>query len=400
MDGRPEAGTRAPVGLDRVSALVQRHLELDLVYVTEVRDGVLVLRAWAGDAAPAAAAVGAELPAQGTYSRLLLDGTLPGVIPDTGSQRGGADVPTVRGGVGAFLGVPLRLSDGSLYGTLCGIKHRPDHSLGARDERFMRMLAELVVGDLDEQRRVETLSGGLSDLIEGERVDIACQPIVHLPSGRCIGVEALSRFPAPFSRPDLTFAAAGEVGLGLELERLAVRKAWELLPVLGGGQFLSINLSPGALVELAGRAIGRADLPLPSLVVEVTEHAVVARYDELRKVLTPLRELGLRIAVDDVGAGYASLHHVLELRPDFIKVDTSLVQGVADDSVLRATISSIEVMSSALGATIIAEGVETARDLAALRELGVQAAQGYLLGRPSTDREQLGGWLRQGAGGP
>jgi EAL domain-containing protein (putative c-di-GMP-specific phosphodiesterase class I) len=128
-------------------------------------------------------------------------------------------------------------------------------------------------------------------------------------------------------------------------------------------------------------------------VVEVTEHSVVECYDDLHRELTPLRRQGLRIAVDDAGAGYSSLRHVLELRPDFIKVDRSLIHGIADDHARRVAVSAFLSLAADLGAQVVAEGLERPSDLSTVREMGLHAVQGYLLGKPSTDPEALARWL-------
>ncbi len=378
------------VGLDRVVELAHRHLGLDLVYIAELTAGKLLFRAVAGDTASFDVRLDNEFPADATYSQLLVADKIPNVIPDASADSRVAELRTTRDvGIGAYIGVPLWLSDGTLYGTLCGVDHDPDPTLGERDVRFMTMLAELISYDLDEQRRLEQLRCTLTELIETENIEIAFQPIIDLRSGDCLGVEALSRFPEPFGPPEQLFADADEVGLSLELERLAIREAWHGLERLHPAQFLAFNVSPDALLELGSRAQLRTDLPLSQLVVEVTEQSVVQSYADLRDVVAPLRAQGLRIAVDDAGAGYASLHHIVELRPDFIKVDRSLVHGVADDHARRVAVSAFVLLSLDLGATVIAEGVERPRDLSTLCDLGVHAAQGYLLGRPSTRADDL-----------
>jgi EAL domain-containing protein (putative c-di-GMP-specific phosphodiesterase class I) len=111
-----------------------------------------------------------------------------------------------------------------------------------------------------------------------------------------------------------------------------------------------------------------------------------------------LRERGLRVAVDDAGAGYASLRHVLELRPDFIKVDRSLIHGISSDHARRVAVSGFLSLALDLGSTVVAEGVERAADLSAVRELGLHAAQGYLLGRPTTSLDGLTRWIGPRAG--
>lgn len=375
------------LGLERVVELAHRHLRLDVVYLAELCGGKKVIRALSGDAESFGLAGGGESPLEPIYSQLLVTGEITGVIPDTSAAPRVAQLPvTSSARIGAFIGVPLHLPDGSLYGTLCGMNHEPDPTLSRRDAHFMHLLAELIASELAEERRQQLLRAEFELLIEAKRLEIAYQPIVDLRTGTVIGLEALSRFAPPFANPERTFADAHTVGVGLELERLAVSEAWEIIPRLRDDQFLAFNVGPEALVVLAKRAQGRHDLPLRRIVVEITEQAAVESYEVLRDVLGPLRAQGLRLAVDDAGAGYASLHHIVELRPDFVKVDRSLVHGLADDHARSVAMSAFVLLALDLGATVVAEGVERPRDLGALRELGVQAAQGYLLGRP-TDRE-------------
>ena len=237
------------------------------------------------------------------------------------------------------------------------------------------------------------LASDLVRIIATEDIAIAFQPIIDLHGRRCAGVEALARFPEPFTAPDRTLASAEPLGLRLELERLVIREAWKVIPELGPEQFLALNVEPEALLELARRANLRDDLPLSQLVVEVTEHSVIDSYAPLLDELAPLRAQGLRIAVDDAGAGYASLRHVLELRPDFIKIDRSLIHGIAHDRSKRAAVRACQSIALDLRASLIAEGVERSADLAVAMELGLQAAQGFLLGKPTTSRQVLSQWI-------
>jgi EAL domain-containing protein (putative c-di-GMP-specific phosphodiesterase class I) len=298
------------------------------------------------------------------------------------------------GAVGAFIGVPLSLSNGTPFGTLCGLSRGEREELDRRDVGFMSMLGEVVVEALDEQWREQRLRSQILRLIDREDLHVAYQPIIDLRTERCLGFEALARFPEPFAQPDWTLAAAKRFGLALELERLVLREAWNMIPALGPGQFLALNVSPDALVELARRANRREDLPLSRLVIEVTEHAGVDSYGPLQRELAPLRARGLRIAVDDAGAGYASLRHVLELRPDIIKVDRSLIHGLALDNAQRVAVGAFRSIARQLRAKVVAEGVERTEDLQAAFDLGLDAAQGYLLGRPTADAASVARWLR------
>ncbi len=382
------------VELDRVVALAHCHLGLDVVFLAELTVAGEVSRAVAGDISSFQSDLVDDPSSDSSYCRLLLAGEIPNLIHDATVDERVCELPLARQApIGSFIGVPLRLSDGTSYGALCGLSHTPDPTLDERDVRFMSMLGELIVPDLDEQRARERLEADIMRLVESERVDIAYQPIMDLHDGRCIGIEALARFPHPFGAPDVTLILARTVDLSLELERLAIREAWKVIPSLGPEQFLALNVSPDALVELARRANLRTDLPLTQLVVEITEHSAVDSYSALHRELAPLREQGLRIAVDDAGAGYASLRHVLELQPDFIKVDRSLIHGIADDHARRVAVSAFLSLALDLGSTVVAEGVERPVDLDAVRDLGLHAVQGYLLGRPTLDPSALSRWI-------
>jgi EAL domain-containing protein (putative c-di-GMP-specific phosphodiesterase class I) len=124
-------------------------------------------------------------------------------------------------------------------------------------------------------------------------------------------------------------------------------------------------------------------VPVDRLVFEITEHAEVADYERLNRELKPLRRRGLRLAVDDAGAGFARLRHILRIHPDIIKLDRSLVRGIDRDPVLRALSYSISAFGSAVGASVVAEGIQTHGELNALRFLGVDLGQGYLLQKPA-----------------
>lgn len=385
---------RGRVGLDRAVKLAYRHLGLDVAYIAELSGGRQFYRAVAGDAESFNIALDDGPPVESTYCHRLVTGEIPNVIQDTSAAAGVAGLPiTQQARIGAYIGVPLWLYDDSLYGTFCCLSHAADPTLDGRELRFMSMLGELIVDDLNEERRIQLLRADIEQLIETKNVDVAYQPIIDLRTDECLGLEALARFPSPFPNPEETFAASADVGLSLELERLLVSEAWDVVDRIGAGQFLAINLTPPALLEFARRANQRDELPLGQLVVEVTEHAAVDSYTELREQVEPVRARGLRLAVDDAGAGYASLRHVLELRPDFVKLDRSLCDGVADDHARRVAVRGLLLLARDLGATVIAEGIEQPRDLTTIRELGIDAAQGYLLAKPTTDRAEVARWV-------
>lgn len=292
--------------LQRVVTAAHHHLRLDAVYISELTPGIETYRAVAGDAAAFGVHVGDTATRETALCELVVTGQLPALVRDTRADGGIAGLPVATvAGVRAYIGVPLVYSDGTVHGMICGLGRSPDASLDDRDVRFMAMLAELLVDRLDERRESDRLRSSINELIANGQLDIAAQPIVDLRDGHCLGVEALSRFRPPFGAPDATFAAATAVGLGLDLERLAVQRAWDLLPYLRADQFVTVNLSPSSALTLARRAQMRSDLPLSQVVVEITEHSAIESYTDLRNELKPLRQAGLRVAVDDAGAGYA-----------------------------------------------------------------------------------------------
>lgn len=229
------------------------------------------------------------------------------------------------------------------------------------------------------QRRVDRIQRVLS----GDGLSVVYQPIVDLETGRVAGVEALARFALePVRPPDAWFAEAAAAGLEGDLDLAAVRRALEGIGSLPANAFLSLNVSPRT-IPWPRFMETMAEAPLARIVLEVTEHAPVGDYANLESALRSLRGDGVRLAIDDAGAGFASLRHILRLAPEVIKLDNSLTRGIDADRPRRALASALISFASEIGAVIVAEGIETADELEALRSLGVRLGQGYFLGRPS-----------------
>lgn len=211
-------------------------------------------------------------------------------------------------------------ADGSeivLKGNAAALTDEQGHLIGFRGTRREVTAAEVADRVLAGARQ------RVLALLEAEDLQVAMQPIVDMTYGHLIGVEALARFPDGRS-PDVWFREAADVGCALELDRLAFRRALAQLPLLPEACYLSINATPEYVLsgKLTDDVLG-SRVSLQRLVIEITEHARVDDYAALQAVLTPLRERGVRLAVDDTGAGYASLTHVLNLRPSVIKIDRS-----------------------------------------------------------------------------
>ena len=263
----------------------------------------------------------------------------------------------------------------------------------------------LSVGSAEEiaERLAEQLSSPTSTIrhlpaekiagaIAGPSLHMVFQPIVELRAGHVVGVEALARFmERPRRLPAAWFAAAAEVGLLTDLELAAVRRSLVELDRLPLGTYLTVNISPETIMigDLADLFDG---VPAERVVLEVTEQSKIENYDELIARLEPIRARGVRLAIDDVGAGFASLGHVVRLQPDFMKVDRTLVAGLAADPVRSSLIERLVAFADECGIAVIAEGIDNAADLDALRTLHVPYGQGFHLGRPGPIPEAQTVW--------
>jgi EAL domain-containing protein (putative c-di-GMP-specific phosphodiesterase class I) len=210
------------------------------------------------------------------------------------------------------------------------------------------------------------------------------QPIVDL--GRCLtcGFEALARFRSPLDAPPPAWIeAAYRLGRGEALEALMLERGLEGRAALPDNCFLTVNVSPRALTSPEVRAVLDAQESLAAIVLEVTEQAEVDDYVALERVIASVREKGGALAVDDAGAGYASLSHILTLRPEFVKLDRGLVSGIDRDEAKRAVVESLGTFAGRIDGWLVAEGIERRDEAAALQALGVPLGQGYGLGRPA-----------------
>lgn len=279
--------------------------------------------------------------------------------------------------------VPIRW-EGELVGVLSIATRSPDARewmparLNVIEElgTFTGMLLGESVVRLGEKERERAV---VQAIIDGSLFHPVFQPVVDATTGAVVGYEALTRFDDGM-RPDLRFAIAHDAGLGSELESVCAAAALGEAHVLPHDAWLSINFSPAALTDgTAAATIGGATR---QIVVEITEHIEIDSYAAVREAITACAPA--RLAVDDAGAGFASLRHILELEPDLVKLDIGLVSAVDRDPARQALVAGLCHFSARTGTMLIAEGVETVGELRVLRELGVGFVQGYLLSRPAS----------------
>jgi PAS domain S-box-containing protein len=262
----------------------------------------------------------------------------------------------------AWMATPA-MADGTIYAT-------------ARDVTDDVFVEEMSMHTMRELRsRVQTA-------IAGDAIRMVFQPVVNLSRLDASGYEALARFEIePLRTPDKWFDDAEAAGLRAQLELRAIRGAVARAHHLPAGSFLSLNASPETLLnEDFTDALG--EVSGDRVVVEVTENAAVDDYEPLQRAVGRLRQHGVRLAIDDAGAGYSSMKHIVRLVPDFIKLDIFLIRDIQSEPLKRAVVAAMSVVASEIGAELIAEGVETAAELNVLTELGVANAQGFYVGRP------------------
>ena len=381
--GELSVGTEA---VDRVLHAIRDHLGMDVAFVAEFRSQDRVFRNVAARGRTPIRP-GDSAPLEQGYCKRVVDGLLPQLIPDTRSVAAAMALPETQAvPIGSHVSVPIRLADGQTFGTFCCFSFEPDASLCERDLKMMRVFAQLVGSQIDrdmaQQRSILESTDQIARAIASGQPSIVYQPIYDLASSRLAGVESLSRFNTqPYRGPDEWFSEAAKAGMGVELELAAIRTAVRSLGELPADAYLAVNCSPATAVSSAFKQLMRS-VSLERVILELTEHDYINDYPQLLSAIAPLRAKGLRIAVDDAGAGYASLRHVLNIQPDLIKLDTSLTRNVDTDPIRRALASALIAFARETCSRIVAEGVETDAELRALRELGASCAQGYFLARP------------------
>jgi len=373
--------------LGRVLNAIRTHLGMDVAFVAEFADGRRVFRHVDSPHPDQPVKVGGSDPLEETYCQRVIDGRLPGLIHDAAQIPEALSLPvTTALPVGAHLSVPIRLKGGDIYGTFCCFSFTADTSLNQRDLAMLNVFADMAAEQIDQELEVsrsrKDIATRINAVLDGDILSMVYQPIRFLPDSRVVGFEALSRFSTiPARGPDIWFGEAAQVGLGLSLEIKAINLALQGLQHLPKDVYVAVNMAPETILAEEFQGIFR-NWPLERIVLELTEHTTVSNYAAITTALKPLRDCGLRFAVDDVGAGYASFRHILSLSPDVIKLDTSITRNIDTDRSRRALARAVISFGQETGIGVIAEGVETVAELTALQKLGINKAQGYLIGKP------------------
>jgi EAL domain-containing protein (putative c-di-GMP-specific phosphodiesterase class I) len=371
------------VATQRLVCAARRHLGMDLAFIGEFTGGRRIFRFVDSIPGSVRLAAGDSDLLTATYCEQIVNGTTPSVIPDASAEPTVCDLAiTSTLGIASYIGVPIRHADGRVFGTLCCLSHVAHAELGEEERRYLAVLAETIAAEIEAG---ETLTlqrqrrrGQVEQIIAERAFASVYQPIVDLVTGQVVGAEALTRFGADNRNPMAWFAEASTLGLGVDLEIAAAQAAVGAFDP-SQAAFLALNLSPSALLRVDEVLAEAGSTPI---VIELTEHSEIADYGALRATIDHMRSFAVRLAVDDTGAGISSLRHILELRPEIVKLDLSLTLGIEDDPVRQSMARALADFAARVGTTVVAEGIEDDAQLEMIIEVGIPYGQGYLLGRP------------------
>lgn len=297
MDNRDQPATTL---LPELVRSIRAHLDMEVAFVSQFSEGRRVFLHVDSKSGECPIRPGGSDPLEESYCQRVVDGRLPEVIADALALPAALELPATRAlPVRAHMSVPIRLSDGSIFGTFCAFSTKPDQTLGARDLAVMRVMADLASRSIERdgqepKRRAEAIERIRGAMTSGSLMSVY-QPIISLQTGAVVGFESLTRFSGePKRGPDQWFAEATAVGLGIELEIYAARRALRALSTLPGSIYVGINLSPPSLLDRRLFEL-LAQWPARRIVFEVTEHDVVEEYDALVAALEPLRKSGAKL---------------------------------------------------------------------------------------------------------
>lgn len=372
--------------IDRVLAAVRGHLGLEIAFVSRYVEGEQRELTHVSTDLELPMGAGFREPREQSYCWHILNGRLPELIQDPRDHPLTAELAiTDFLPVGCHVNTPLRLSDGRVWGSFCALGRKPDRTMNERDlsvlKSFGGLAAERIESVLETSVLHEEARRRVTAMLDGHGVNMFHQPIHDLSSGKPVGVECLARFPDVNKRgPDAWFDDAELVGLGTELEMTAVQCALDTADQVPDGIYVGINASPKTI--LSGRLHELlAEREQGNLVIEVTEHQQVDDFAALGAALQALKPFA-RIAIDDVGAGYAGLRHIVDLQPDILKMDMILTRNIAHDPARLAITAAMVHFAGEIGCKVVAEGIETDEERITMQALGVDFGQGYLFARP------------------
>ena len=372
--------------IERILNTVRGHLGVDIAFVARYVEGEQRELTHVSSDLDLPMGPGYRNPREEGYCWHILNGRLPELIQDP------ADFPLTQTmditdflPVGCHVNTPLRMSDGTVWGSFCALGRNPDRTMNERDltilKSFAGLAAERIESSLENEMCSLEARKRVESMLDGHGVSTFQQPIISFETGQPVGVECLSRFPDLTKRgPEAWFEDAELVGLGQELELTAIRCALDSIAHIPDGFYATLNASPGTVASGAVRELLEQS-EAKNIVVEVTENCQVEDFDALAREIAAIKAFA-KVAIDDVGTGYAGLRHIVDLQPDILKMDMVLTRGIEADPARKAMTAALVQLAKDIGCKVVAEGIETEHEARAMKKLGVDCGQGYLYSRP------------------
>ena len=374
--------------LEHLVQTIRQHLGMDVAFLSRFYDGNReMLYVDKRDMCNVSLNIGHKDKNEETYCQLIAEEKLPKIIPDTSKNEITKALAVTKVlNIGSYIGVPIYLSDDSLYGTLCCFSEQADESLTNKDLSILTLFAKFAARNIEkelvESKAQQVVKDSIFDIINNRQLSIVLQPIYDFRTRSVEGFECLSRFQTePYRSPDYWFNKANASGFGEVLELFAIEEALNQLSNIPEQYYITLNVSPKHLISAYLQAI-LDEAPLHRIVLEVTEREPIPDYQVFRNAIQHFRDRGMRLAVDDAGAGFASFQHILELEADIIKLDRSLIANINSDHRKRALVAALIGFAKETKSTVLGEGVETLAELEVLQELGAQKIQGYFFCHP------------------
>ena len=374
--------------LSYILSVIRKHLDMDVAFISEITDDMRKIEIVDTAYPDSPLNPGHADPTEHTYCQRIIEGELNEVIPDTSKNHITKVMPiTEELQIGSYLGAPIVLNDGEVYGTFCCFSHTPNDSLNERDLALMKIFADIAARHIDKQlhknQEDNQIKKRITEVLNNHEVKTVFQPVFHVDQQKVIGYECLSRFTStPYRTPDVWFQQAESVGLGEELEIMAIEAAIDKMSAFSNNTSFSLNISPEYVINGAVERALTQHILDKKIVLEVTEHAQITDYRAFRNAVESLRNQGVRLAIDDVGAGYSNFQHILELGADIIKLDISLIRNIDTDTSRKALTAALIAYAKETACEVLAEGVETQEEFHELVRLGINKIQGYFISQP------------------
>ena len=381
---------------------VRRHLGMKIAYISRIDGEESRLVYVDAPGFETAMRPGSVRELEEVYCGHILAGRIPPLLPDAACHPLTRQMAITHAiPVGAHVSVPIRTRGGEIAFLFCCMDTEANPSLNARDLGIARLFAEIAGAQIErkeeQDRQILATRRRIEKLVERKQFSVVYQPLWNIRTGNVFGFECLARFPTDPGRSSHSwFVEADSVGLLADLELALIAFALSTAESLPASIRLSINVSATTILDSRFTET-LLKFNVGQLLIELTEHAQIDDYDAVAQVLAPLRRMGARIAVDDAGAGFASLQHLIGVKADLIKLDRSLIHGIDKAPASRAMIAALLHFASDTDSTVLAEGVETKAEIDALAALGVEFGQGFFLGKPMSFK--LAGELLRRANG-